>query len=192
LHKALFFGSFNPIHNGHIAVVTSTLQRTSADEIMVIVSPQSPFKQTIDLAPAHHRFKMTELALAENEKIHVSGIEFSLPLPSYTINTINSLKKKFPSDHFSVAMGSDNLIEFHKWKDYNEILKYCSIILYKRHEDSIPKFNLLQLQNLTVINAPLIDISAKEIRKLVKNKGDIEVYLPKVVAAYIRENHLYQ
>ncbi len=188
--KALFFGSFNPVHNGHIQIAQSALSAAQIDEVVLIVSPQNPFKSKAELAPEEHRLKMAELSTQDLPNISVSDIEFRLPKPSFTINTINQLTKKYPDDWFYILMGSDNLNNFSSWKDYQQILDHCRLLLYKRDTEEIP-IKTKSAYQLTVLYAPILPFSSTKVRKAIKQGDDISEMVPSSVERYIKQHFLY-
>ncbi|MEM9823825.1 MAG: nicotinate (nicotinamide) nucleotide adenylyltransferase, partial [Bacteroidota bacterium] len=128
----LFFGSFNPIHVGHLIIANFMATQTELEQVWLVVSPQNPFKAKSSLARDYERLHLVQLAIDDNPKLRVSNIEFSLPKPSYTIDTLTYLKEKYPQHAFSLIMGGDNLGSFHKWKNYEQILAHHQIFVYKR------------------------------------------------------------
>jgi len=182
---AIFSGSFNPIHNGHLAIARETLAQDAADELWFLVSPQNPLKKNIDLFPETDRLMMVKLAIEDEKGMKASDFEFHLPRPTYTINTLEKLRENYPEHQFKLLIGGDNLIIFHKWFHYKRIIDEFGLIVYPRPEfdtDSLPKF-----PNTTIINAPLIDLSATEIReKLVKGES-IAGMVPEKVADFLHQ-----
>ncbi|MCD7962665.1 MAG: nicotinate-nucleotide adenylyltransferase [Rikenellaceae bacterium] len=190
----LFFGSFNPIHRAHLSIAEYVLDKGFGDEVWFIVSPQNPFKQIEDLAPKNDRMRMVEIAIEKSifhNKMKVSDIEFNMPKPSYTIDTLSRLWSLYPDCKFSILMGSDNLLNLGKWKDYQDILKNCRVFVYERkgypHSDK-----LLHLGDIFIIdNPPLYDISSTEFRNLLKKGDDIKDFLPEGVYEYIKQKNIY-
>lgn len=167
----LFFGSFNPIHKGHLTVARFMAAKTDLDRVWIIVSPQNPFKDTSILSSPKKRYEQVRKAVSNYKKIKASNVEFKLPQPSYTINTLAVLKEKFPQHQFVVVMGSDNLLLFKKWKDYKEILKGYQLYVYPRN---LPVTGMLQPllkhKNVKLFDAVRIDISSTEIRERRRKK----------------------
>ena len=160
---AIFSGSFNPIHNGHLAIAREALAQGAVDELWFLVSPQNPLKKNHDLLPEADRLKMVKLAIENEPGMMASDFEFHLPRPTYTIKTLESLKTNYPEHQFKLLIGGDNLAIFHKWFEYQRIIDEFGLIVYPRPEFSIE--NLPKFANTTIISAPLIDLSATEIRK---------------------------
>ncbi len=186
----LYFGSFNPIHNGHMAIANYMREFTDLDEVWFIVSPQNPFKNKQSLLSEYHRFEMVNLAIDDTPGYRASNIEFHLPKPSYTVDTLAYLFDKYPDREFVLIMGSDNLINFHKWKNFNEILRYHHIYVYPRPDT--PETPLLNNPRVHLTNAPLMEISSSFIRTAVKEGKDVRFYLPHRVWNFIEEMHFYQ
>ncbi|MCL2167682.1 MAG: nicotinate (nicotinamide) nucleotide adenylyltransferase [Lentimicrobiaceae bacterium] len=181
----LFFGSFNPVHNGHLFIAHFLKQKRFFNEIWLVVSPNNPFKNKEELAPQNHRLNMVKLAIKDYPYLIACDAEFSLPIPSYTINTLNYLEKQHPNNKFSLILGADNIKNFHQWKDYEEILKRFTIYVYPRSNDSLE--NLPQHPHIIYIDAPLLPISATEIRSLWFQKKTLTEYLPDSVVKYIKK-----
>lgn len=190
LKTGLYFGSFNPIHNGHMAIANYMREFTGLDEVWFIVSPQNPFKNKQSLLSEYHRFEMVELAINDTAGYRASNIEFHLPKPSYTVDTLAYLFDKYPDREFVLIMGSDNLKNFHKWKNFNEILRYHHIFVYPR--PNIPDTPLLQNPRIHLTDAPLMEISSSFIRTAIKEGKDVRFYLPHRVWNFIEEMHFYQ
>lgn len=186
----LFFGSFNPIHNGHLIIAGYMSQFTDLEQVWLVVSPHNPLKPSASLLQDYHRFHLVELGIGDNKKLKASKIEFNLPKPSYTIHTLTYLKEKFPQHDFALIMGSDNLETFHKWKSYESILADHDLYIYPRPASDGGK--LKEHARVKIIAAPLMEISASFIRKSIKEKKDIRYMLPESVWNYIEEMHFYE
>lgn len=186
----LFFGSFNPIHVGHLIIANYMHEFTDLSEIWFIISPQNPFKTKETLLSDNHRLQLVRIAIENNPHFKASNIEFSLPQPSYTSNTLAYLKDKYPTKKFALIMGSDNLETFHKWKNYEYILNNYSIYIYPRPTSD--GGNLKNHSNVKMVNAPLVEISASFIRKAIKAKKDVRYMLTGPVYQYIKEMHFYE
>jgi len=182
---AIFSGSFNPIHNGHLAIAREVLAQGAADELWFLVSPQNPLKKNIDLLPETNRLEMVKLAIENEPGMKASDFEFHLPRPTYTINTLERLRDNYPEHQFKLLIGGDNLVIFHKWVEYKQIVEEFGLIVYPRPEfdiESLPKF-----PNTILISAPLINLSATEIReKLVKGES-IKGMVPEKVADFLHQ-----
>lgn len=186
----LFFGSFNPIHVGHLIIANYMATQTDLDEVWLVVSPHSPFKKKASLAKDSDRLFLARIATENNPKLSVSNIEFDLPQPSYTIDTLTYLKEKHPKKEFTLIMGGDNLKNFHKWKNADIILKYHDIYVYKR-----PDYELGDLQThprIQFFDAPLMQISSSYIRRCIKDGISVEYLVTPEVFEYLDESTLYR
>lgn len=193
MKTGLFFGSFNPIHIGHLILANYILEHTDMEELWFVVSPQNPFKDKKTLLNDHHRLDMVELAIRHYPKMRASNIEFSLPQPSYTIDTLTCLKEKHPKHYFSLIMGEDNLTSFHKWKNADLLLENHQIIVYPRlSEGNNQPPALIEHPNVTLVNAPIIELSATKIREMIKNDKNTRPMLPPEVFAYLDGSNFYK
>lgn len=186
----LFFGSFNPIHTGHLIIANHFVTRSSLDEVWLIISPQNPFKNKSSLLDEKHRLYMANMAVEDNYSIRASNVEFHLPQPSYTIDTLTYLKEQYPNHEFHLLMGSDNLAGIHKWKNASQLLANYHIMVYVRpgsEEVEIPVGS-----NVSFMEAPLLNISSTYIRTSIANKHSIRYLVPEKVAEYIDEMHFYE
>ncbi len=179
MHIGLFFGSFNPIHIGHLALANYMLSFTDMDQVWLVVSPQNPLKNKSGLLNQNHRLMLVNAAIDDHTKIKSSNIEFALSQPSYTIHTLAHLKEKYPQHRFSLIIGQDNLQSFHKWKNYEEILRSFHVYVYPRPNCVASEFDTHPHVHLT--QAPMIDISSTFIRNAIKDKKDVRYFLPQKV-----------
>lgn len=186
----LFFGSFNPIHHGHLMIANYFLSFVPFDEVWFVVSPQNPLKNKMTLAGEYHRLEMVNLAIGDFERFRAIDIEFNMPKPSYTIDTLIRLYDKYPNYRYSLIMGSDNLLTFHKWKNYETILRDYNICVYPRKNFSENPFN--PFQEVKVMNAPQIELSSTFIREAIKNKLNVQFFLPEKVYRYIIDCNIYK
>ena len=184
---AIFSGSFNPIHNGHLAIAREALAQDAADGLWFLVSPQNPLKKNNNLLPETDRLEMVNLAIENEPGMKASDFEFHLPRPTYTINTLEKLRENYPEHQFKLLIGGDNLVIFHKWVEYKRIIDEFGLIVYPRPDfdiESLPKF-----PNTILISAPLIDLSATEIREKL-NKGDsITGMVPEKVEMFLQQHN---
>ena len=186
----LFFGSFNPIHIGHMALANYMLEYTDLEKIWFVVSPQNPLKNKTSLLNEQHRLNLVNIAIGDNNKLKASNIEFNLSQPSYTINTLAHITEKHPQHTFALILGADNLQTFHKWKNYEEILKHYQLYVYPRKESLSAE--LEKHINVKMVQAPIIEISSTLIRDGIKAKKDLRYFVPLAVWEYIKEMHFYE
>lgn len=192
----LYFGSFNPVHIGHIAIAGYMTEFTGLDQVWFVVSPQNPLKKKETLLADHHRLYMAQQAIGDNDRLKASDIEFRLPVPSYTIDTLTYLKEKYPMNEFCLVMGEDNLYTLHKWKNVYELIKKYPIYVYPRPYSGKPASgqleNILSSAEIHYVKAPLMDISGTFIRDGIKNRKDMSYFLAPAVWKYIKEMHFYE
>lgn len=188
----LFFGTFNPIHIGHMIIANYMVEFSDLDEVWFVITPRSPFKLKETLLPNHHRLAMANIAVENYPKLKTSDIEFNLPEPNYTINTLIHMEEKFPNSQFCLLLGEDNLKGFQKWKNYETILKNYDLYVYPRisKENVDPQF--LNHAKIHRVNAPIVEISSTFIRKAIKDKKNISTMLPFNVWKYIDEMNFYK
>lgn len=187
----LFFGSFNPIHIGHLVIVNHMVEFTTLDEVWFVVSPHNPHKKKSSLLDDYHRLEMVRIAIGENYKLRASDIEFSLPQPSYTVDTLAYINEKYPTYNFSLIMGMDNLDTLHKWKNYEVILENHEIYVYPRIGSG--DNNLVEHPNIHVVkDVPIMQISATFIRKAIKDGKNIAPLLYPDVWNFLEKNNFYR
>ena len=185
----LFFGSFNPFHIGHKVIGSHFTQFTDLNQLWFVVSPQNPLKKKSSLLDQNHRYQIIDREIDKDINLSVSNIEFSLPQPSYTIDTLIHLSEKYPNYKFVLIMGSDNLQNIHKWKNYNEILDNYQIYVYPRNNYEVNEFH----KNITVIkDVPKMEISASFIRNAIKMGKDVSSLIPQKAFNYIKEMNFYK
>ena len=192
MKTGLYFGSFNPIHIGHLAIANYMLEFTDLSELWFVVSPHNPLKKKSTLLDDRQRLEMVRLALGDDQRFRVSDIEFKLPQPSFTIDTLAYLEEKFPEREFALIMGSDNLKTLHKWKNIESILNNYQIFVYPRPNYSEGEQTIKGPNKITITKAPLMEISSVFIRKSIKEGKDVQYFLPEKVYRYIREMHFYK
>lgn len=193
----LFFGSFNPIHIGHLILANYILENSDMDELWFVVSPQNPFKDKKSLLADHNRLDMVQLAVKNYPKMRASNVEFSLPKPSYTIDTLTYLKEKYPNYSFALIMGEDNLDSLPKWKNAEKLMSDYQIIVYPRTFEggtstSLSVSKIKNQENINIINAPIIELSATEIRKMIKEGKNVRPMLPPEVFEYLDGSSFYK
>lgn len=185
----LYFGSFNPIHIGHLIIVNHVLNETELEKIWLVVSPQNPFKTNNQLLNEYDRLHLVKLATQDDSRIKVSDIEFILPRPSYTSNTLVYLSEKYSQHKFSIIMGSDSFQNIKKWKNHEYITSNYPIYVYKRVGFEIEK---KQGKNLHILNAPVIQISASQIREYIRTRKSVRYMVPEIVREEIETRKLYK
>jgi nicotinate-nucleotide adenylyltransferase len=186
----LYFGSFNPIHNGHLIIANYIIQNTDLDQVWFVISPQNPLKKSTTLLNEYHRLYLVQVSIEDEPALKASDIEFRLPKPSYTIDTLTYLTEKFPSHQFSVILGSDSYQNLPEWKNYQQLLSNYTVYVYER-----PGFNPEnKYENATVIflKAPLLEISSTYIRKIIKEGKSIRYLVPEKVRLEIERNGYYR
>lgn len=190
MNIAIYSGSFNPIHTGHTKLAEYLTDNRLVDEVWFVVSPCNPLKEQVELIDEYLRLDMVVLAIKGKDKLKASDVEFTMPFPSYTIDTLHKLTGLFPEHQFSLIIGSDNALIFNQWKDYPQILDEYPVLVYPRKDyefsivsDKYPEMKLL--------DTPYYDISSTEIRKMTRENNDAGQWLHPMVAAYIHENKLY-
>jgi nicotinate-nucleotide adenylyltransferase len=188
MHIGLYFGSFNPIHIGHLIVANHIVENTEIDKVWFVVSPHNPLKDAHSLLNEYDRLHLVELAIQDNPKFRASNVEFHLPKPSYTIDTLTYLTEKFPLEKFSLIIGSDSFQNIQRWKNFEHLITENEFIIYKR-----PGFEITETHgaNITVMQAPLLDISSTYIRQQIKGKKSVRYLLPDAVFKYVEENRYY-
>jgi nicotinate-nucleotide adenylyltransferase len=189
MNIGLYFGSFNPIHIGHLIIANHVLNETSINKIWFIVSPQNPFKESKTLLNEFDRLHLVRLATQEDNRIKCSDIEFNLPKPSYTSNTLTFLAEKYPEHQFSLIMGSDSYQNLDKWKNYETIINNYPVYVYQREGHEIKKtFD----KEAVILNAPIIQISASQIREHIKSAKSIRYLVPEIVREEIESRKFYK
>lgn len=189
MKTGLFFGSFNPIHIGHMIIANVMAENTDLAKVWFVVSPQNPFKLSKGLLHEFDRYDMVKAAVADNYKLEVSDVEFHLPKPSYTIDTLTHLHEKYPDREFKVIIGEDNLESFGKWKNYEQILDYYGLYVYPR--PNVTTSDLKRHPNVKMIDAPRLDISATYIRSCIRDNKSIRYLVPESVEQLIQLKYFY-
>ena len=189
----LFFGSFNPIHIGHLILANYILENSDMEELWFVVSPQNPFKDKKSLLKDHNRLDMVQLAVKNYPRMRASNVEFALPQPSYTIDTLTYLHEKYPDCSFSLIMGEDNLEGLHRWKNSDTLIKNHHIIVYPRiFEGKKTDSEYLQHDHISLVKAPVIELSATEIRNMIKEGKNVRPMLPPEVFEYLDGSSFYK
>mgnify|MGYP000454019098 FL=1 len=188
----LYFGTFNPIHVGHLIIANHMVENSDLDEIWLVVTPHNPFKKKSSLLDNHHRLELVFKAVEKYDKIKPSDIEFSLPQPNYTVHTLAHISEKYPQHEFSLIMGEDNLKSLHKWKNYETILEHHHIYVYPRISDGKTATQFDQHPKIHKTNAPIVEVSSTMIRNGIKNQKNIQPLLSSSVWKYIDEMNFYR
>lgn len=196
----LYFGSFNPIHIGHLIIANYMVQGDEMDEVWFVVSPENPHKKKKNLLADFHRLAMVRIAIEENPKLKASDIEFNLPKPSYTVFTLQALKEKYPHHTFTLIMGEDNLRTLHKWRNYEYLIENYSIVVYPRvttiqeaqKEEKETPNGIVDLPNVSLSDAPVMKISSSFIRNMIKAGKDVRYLLSEPVHKYLDEMNFYK
>ena len=196
----LFFGSFNPIHIGHLLIANHMVEHTDLQEIWFVVSSHNPHKKKASLLDDYHRLAIVKEAIDDNPKFKASDVEFSLSQPSYTVETLAHLKERYPSHQFSLLMGEDNLRSFYKWKNYEVILENNPIFIYPRvltiqeleSGKAIEKNQLLDHPNITMTDAPIMKVSSSYIRQLIKDGNSTKYLMTDPARKYVEEMNFYK
>jgi nicotinate-nucleotide adenylyltransferase len=185
----LYFGSFNPVHIGHLIIANHIITNTNLNQLWFVVSPQNPFKNVNSLLNEYQRLHLVNIAIEGEAKLRASNIEFKLPRPSYTIDTLAYLKEKHPENKFAIIIGSDGFQNLNKWKNYEKLVKHYPFYIYKR-----PGFEIVDSfgAKITIMDAPLLDISSTAIRTMIKEKKSIRFLVPDSVKEEIERNAYYR
>lgn len=186
----LFFGSFNPIHVGHLIIANYMATQTDLNKVWLVVSPQNPLKPKKTLARDHDRLHLVRLGIGDNPRLEASNVEFSLPKPSYTIDTLAFLKEKYPEREFALIMGGDNLATLHLWKNYQQLLAQYNIYVYQR--PAVELGPLAEHPHVRICKAPLLDLSATYIRDCLRAGKSVRYLVPEAVFEYLESNRMYR
>lgn len=191
MKTGLFFGSFNPVHIGHLVLANYMIEYTDLNEIWFVISPHNPLKKKESLLNDHTRLDLLELAIEDDKRFRICDVEFHMPKPSYTIDTLAYLSEKYKKNSFYIIMGSDGLPTFHKWKNYEMIISGYHRIIYPRHTEIEIDYRLHP--NITLLKeAPKIEISSSFIRNAISEGKNIRYFLPSKVYNYIMKHGLYE
>ncbi len=188
----LYFGTFNPIHIGHLIIANHMVENSDLDEIWMVVTPHNPFKKKSSLLDNHHRLEMVYKATKDYDKIMPSDVEFNLPQPNYTVYTLATLSDKHPNHHFNLIMGEDNLKSLHKWKNYEAILEDYNVYVYPRISEGKVETQFDNHPKIHLVNAPIVEISSTMIRNGIKEEKNMRPLLSNNVWQYIDEMNFYK
>jgi nicotinate-nucleotide adenylyltransferase len=192
MNIGLYFGSYNPIHIGHLIIANHMVENSDLDQIWLVVTPHNPHKKKNSLLEDNHRLAMVDIALENYPKLKSSKIEFGLPQPSYTVNTLAHIKEKHSDNTYSLIMGEDNLKSFHKWKNFETILENHNVYVYPRISEGVIETQFDNHPKIHKVDAPIVEISSTFIRKAIKNKSNIRPLLPNTVWQYLDEMNFYK
>ena len=188
----LYFGTFNPIHVGHLIIANHMVEFSDLEEVWFVVTPHNPHKKKKTLLEDHHRLAMVRIAVEEYPKLQASNVEFDLPQPNYTVNTLAHLEEKYPKKNFCLIMGEDNLKSLQKWKNYEVILERYSIYVYPRISEGIVETQFDNHKKIKKVDAPIIELSSTFIRKGIKAGKNIQPMLSAEVWKYLDEMNFYK
>ena len=198
----LYFGTFNPIHVGHLIIANHMVDHTDLDEVWLVVTPLNPLKNKSSLLADYSRLDLVNIAIEDNKNLKASDVEFRLPKPSYTINTLAVLKEKYPNDQFALIMGEDNLRNLHKWKNYDRIIENHSLYVYPRalteqeraelEPQTAITDDILANAEINVCDAPVMKVSSSYIRKAISEQKDVRYLLTEPVFNYVTDMHFYE
>ncbi|MDO6759954.1 nicotinate (nicotinamide) nucleotide adenylyltransferase [Tamlana sp. 2_MG-2023] len=188
----LYFGSFNPIHIGHMVIANHIAEHSNLDEVWFVVTPHNPFKEKKTLLDNHHRLEMVYLATKDYQKLQPCNIEFNLPQPNYTVDTLVYLQEKYPNKEFSLIMGEDNLKSFHKWKNYDVILENHFVYVYPRISENKIETRFDGHKKIIHIDAPIMQLSSSFIRKSIAANKNIQPMIPEHVWKYMDDMNFYR
>ena len=188
----LYFGTFNPIHIGHLILANHFAETTDIDEVWFVVTPQNPIKKKDSILGNRQRLELVYRATKDYPKLHPSDIEFELPIPNYTINSLTLLEEKHPNKHFTLLMGEDNLVNFPKWKNYDLILERYELYVYPRHSERPIPEQLQDHSKINLIDAPKIELSSFAIRTAIKKGQNVQPLLPPESWSYLDEMNFYK
>ena len=188
----LYFGTFNPIHVGHLTIANHMVEFSDLDEVWMVVTPHNPHKKKSTLLQDHHRLAMVKIALEDYPKLKASNIEFDLPQPNYTVDTLTYLEDQYPEHHFCLIMGEDNLKSLHKWKNYEVILARYTLYVYPRISQGQIEHQFHDHPAITLIDAPIMELSSTFIRKGILEGKNIRPMLPHAVWTYLDEMNFYK
>ena len=192
MNIGLYFGTFDPIHFGHINIANFLVNNDLVEKVWFVVTPQNPVKSSNNLIDFMHRYEMVKIQVKDNNNLLASDIELNLKRPNYTINSLRYISKTYPNNSFSLIIGEDNFVNFKKWREYKEIMSYYKIYVYPRKTRLKTDMKLIMSNNIEMIEAPLIDLSSTNIRNIINDKDYAKQFISDSVYKYITTNNLYK
>ena len=192
MNIGLYFGTFNPIHFGHINIANFLVNNDLVEKVWFVVTPQNPVKSSNNLIDFMHRYEMVKIQVKDNNNLLASDIELNLKRPNYTINSLRYISKTYPNNSFSLIIGEDNFVNFKKWREYKEIMSYYKIYVYPRKTRLKTDMKLIMSNNIEMIKAPLIDLTSTNIRNSINDKDCTNQFISDSVYKYITTNNLYK
>jgi len=192
MNIGLYFGTFDPIHRGHINIVNFLIDNCLVEKVWFVVTPENPDKISNNLTDFIHRYEMVKIEVKNNNNLLASDVELKLERPNYTINSLRYISNTFPDNNFSLIIGEDNFVNFKKWKDYKEIMNNFKIYVYPRKTRLKRDMKLLMSNNIEMIEAPLIDLSSTNIRNIINDKNYAKQFISDSIYKYITTNNLYK
>jgi len=192
MNIGLYFGTFDPIHFGHINIANFLVNNDLVEKVWFVVTPQNPVKSSNNLIDFMHRYEMVKIQVKDNNNLLASDIELNLKRPNYTINSLRYISKTYPNNSFSLIIGEDNFVNFKKWREYKEIMSYYKIYVYPRKTRLKTDMKLIMSNNIEMIKAPLIDLTSTNIRNSINDKDCAKQFISDSVYKYITTNSLYK
>ena len=192
MNIGLYFGTFDPIHFGHINIANFLIDNALVEKVWFVVTPQNPVKSSNNFTDFMHRYEMVKIQVKDNNNLLASDIELNLKRPNYTINSLRYISKAYPNNSFSLIIGEDNFVNFKKWKEYKEIMNYYKIYVYPRKTRLKTDMKLIMSNNIEMIEAPLIDLSSTNIRNIINDKSYAKQFISDSIYKYITTNNLYK
>ena len=192
MNIGLYFGTFDPIHFGHINIANFLVNNDLVEKVWFVVTPQNPVKSSNNLIDFIHRYEMVKIQVKDNNNLLASDIELNLKRPNYTINSLRYISKTYPNNSFSLIIGEDNFVNFKKWREYKEIMSYYKIYVYPRKTRLKTDMKLIMSNNIEMIKAPLIDLTSTNIRNSINDKDCTNQFISDSVYKYITTNNLYK
>ena len=192
MNIGLYFGTFDPIHLGHINIANFLIDNALVEKVWFVVTPENPEKSSNSLTNFMHRYEMVKIQVKDNNNLLASDIELNLKRPNYTIDSLRYISKTYPDNSFSLIIGEDNFVNFKKWREYKEIMSYYKIYVYPRKTRLKTDMKLIMSNNIEMIEAPLIDLTSTNIRSNINYKDSAKAFISDSIYKYITTNNLYK